>query len=286
MLGTDAEVPYVAERAALPGVGRIAFAGAGGVAIERLPAPLQSVVLARLRDADVVTVRDDATHAALAAGGVPAALVPDPVAAVAHLFGPRIRARTRRRALADLRRAFAAGYVAVQLSGESGDDASLDGVADQLARLVARTGLGIVTWRAGAAPWHDDPALPARLAGRLGPRQARAFESLDVWDTCALLAGARACASTSLHGVIVASAFGVPCAGLVRAGDAGQSAKLAACLHTWHAGDEIRAWPLDRLAEGVESALGVDATRRRAAAAARATAYCTAFERLVARLDG
>jgi len=285
MLETDADFPYVAARAALPGIERIAFAGAGGTALASLAPHSRTEVLRRVADAEFASVRDAITQAAAHGAGVQASLVPDPVAAVQRLFGRRIRERAQRRPVADILRDLGEGYVALQLSAEFGDDASLGCAADQLARLCTRTRLGIVLWRAGAAPWHDDLERLARLAARVPEGRARVFESLDVWDLCALLAHARACACSSLHGAIVASAFGVPVAGLVREGDHGQSAKLAAYLDTWHAPDETRAWPLERLVEGVEAGLGVDERRRRDSAERLASASCRAFERVAAVLD-
>ncbi|HEX7688333.1 MAG TPA: polysaccharide pyruvyl transferase family protein, partial [Burkholderiaceae bacterium] len=38
MLGTDDEMPYVAARAGLPALGRVVFAGVGGVTLDALPA--------------------------------------------------------------------------------------------------------------------------------------------------------------------------------------------------------------------------------------------------------
>jgi hypothetical protein len=285
MLGSDAESPYVAARSGLPGVGRIAFAGVGGVALERLALARRREVLDRLADADLVSVRDAITHAALRHAGVPAALVPDPVAALAHVFGEHVRARRQGQAVAEVLAAFRQGYVALQFPTEFGDDASLACAADRLAQLTARTGFGLVLFRTGAAPWHDDLALLVRLAARLPEGRARVFESLDVWDTCALLAHAHAYAGSSLHGAIVATAFGVAAAGLVRRDDHGQSAKLDAYLETWHAEEGTRAWPLDRIDEGVEAALQVDPGRRRAAADRRAAACCDAFARLASALD-
>jgi len=230
-------------------------------------------------------VRDATTRAALRAGGVEAELVPDPVVVVERLFGDRIRARARQRPVADVLGAFAHGYVAVQLSTAFGDAATLARVADELACVVARTGCGLVLFRAGAAPWHDDLDTLVRLKARLPAHRARVFESLDAWDTCALLARARAYAGSSLHGAVVATAFGVAAAALTHAGDPAQSGKVAACLGTWHAAEGTRAWPVDELAGAVESALGADAHRIAEAAAERAAAYCTAFERLAAFPD-
>jgi hypothetical protein len=312
MLGTSSAMPYVAARADLAGIDRIVFAGAGGVGLSALAPEDRAEVLRRLADADAASVRDATTRAALRAGGVDAALVPDPVVVVERLFGDRIRARARQRPVADVLGAFARGYVAVQLANSFGDDATLACVADELARLVARTNCGLVLFRAGCAPWHDDLDTLVRLKARLPARRARVFESLDAWDVCALLARARAYAGSSLHGAVVAAAFGVPVAALARAGEAteaqahagepgeaqaragepgeaqaragepGAVAKVAACLDTWHAAEGTRAWAVDRLAEGVESALGVQAHLLAEAAAERAAAYCTAFERLAA----
>jgi hypothetical protein len=279
MLGTAAAMPYVAARAELAGIARIVFAGVGGVGLNGLAPGEREEVLRRVADADAAGVRDAVTQAALRAAGVAAALVPDPAVVVERLFGDRIRARARQRPVADVLGAFAHGYVAVQLATAFGDDATLARVADGLARLVARTDCGLVLFRAGAAPWHDGLDTLVRLKARLPARRARVFESLDAWDACALLARARAYAGSSLHGAVVATAFGVPAVALGQ-GDAGATPKVAACLETWHTAEGTRCWPVDRLVEGVESALAVPPHRRAEAAAERAAAYCTAFERL------
>ena len=65
---------------------------------------------------------------------------------------------------------------------------------------------------------------------------ARVFESLALWDICALIAASRGFAGSSLHGRIVAQAFGVPVLeGIVPIGP-----KVAAYRETW-AGREARA---------------------------------------------
>ena len=85
-------------------------------------------------------------------------------------------------------------------------------------------------FRAGVAPWHDDLETLRRLADRLETRVPVAlFESAHVLDICALLAGARAYVGTSLHGWVVAHAFGVPARCLVH----GPADKAACYLDTW-----------------------------------------------------
>jgi len=152
----------------------------------------------------------------LVGNGIRAALVPDPVSRIAELFGAEIRAR--RSAMPD--------YVAVQFAAEWGDDATLA----QLARGLARRGQPVMLFRAGAAPWHDDLEPYRRLAACLAA-PVRIFESLNVWDICGLIAGAGAFVGTSLHGRIVAEAFGVPAISLELS--PGSARKLGAYLRTW-----------------------------------------------------
>lgn len=98
-------------------------------------------------------------------------------------------------------------------------------ITGDLARQAA--GRGIVFFRAGAAPWHDDVDVYRRAAACLPG--ARVFQSLDIWDLCALIASSAAFAGSSLHGRIVADAFGVPVLeGIVPTGE-----KVAAWRETW-----------------------------------------------------
>jgi hypothetical protein len=60
------------------------------------------------------------------------------------------------------------------------------------------------------------------------------FESLDVWDICALIAGSSGYIGTSLHGRLVAESFGVPALSLER--ESGAAKKLRAYLATWSSG--------------------------------------------------
>jgi hypothetical protein len=197
------------------------------------------------------------------------------------LFGPVIRSQATQPPVAGLRDAFPQGYLAVQLSAEFGDDATLDVAATQLKAVHASTGLGLVLFRAGAAPWHDDLAMLERLASRFDARALRLFRSLQLWDVCALLACAAAYAGSSLHGWIVAAAFGVPAVGLAKPLDDG---KLAAYVRTWAGGEDPPAWPLARCAQAVERALGTAPPARRQQAARWATTYRAAFHDLTTHL--
>lgn len=227
-LAITRRAPYVVAASALPG-GRTTFRAVGGVGLAQRDAAYRDEVLAALRQAAALSVRERSTQAFLAAAGIDAALEADPVSHIAALFGPRIAAPA---ALA------ARPYVALQFAAECGDDATLASLAQGALRLARRYAAGIVLFRAGAAPWHDDLAPYRRLAARIGPA-CRVFESLHVWEICGLIAGARACAATSLHVRIVAAACGVPALSLERAPGAGR--KLRAYLDTWQPGASVLA---------------------------------------------
>src|SRR5262249_40319585 len=160
-----------------------------------------------LAAADAVGVRDARTLSHLAGAGIAARLIPDPAVVAADLFGARIRAAARRGDTQRMREAFPQGWLAVQFSADFADDATLRTIAAQLGRIVAREGVGIVLFRAGAAPWHDDLDALQRVAARMRPGTAAVAESLDVWDLCALVAGSRGFCGSSLHGRILAMAY-------------------------------------------------------------------------------
>lgn len=220
-LGIDRQVPYVVAASSLPG-GRTTFRAVGGGGLDRRDPPFRDEALAALRQASRLSVRDRETRRILMQAGIAADLEPDPVCRIADLCGDRIR------------RAAASPYVAMHFAAECGDDATLAAFARGAQRLA--NGADIVLFRAGAAPWHDAVEPYRRLAARIGPH-CRIFDSLDVWDICGLIAGARACAATSLHARIVATAFDVPAVSLER--EAGAGHKLRAYLATWHEGAAV-----------------------------------------------
>jgi hypothetical protein len=227
-LGLSAQLPYLAGKALFRQPGRFEYRAVGGVELDRLAPESRAEVLERLREADTVSVRDRATQAHLSAAGISAALVPDPVSRVVPRFADRIRRHARRGEPAALQAAFPSGYLAVQFAAEYGDDASLDRLAEHLGALAGTRGVAL--FRAGAAPWHDDLATYRRLADRLKDQRIHMFRSLDVWDLCALIAGARGYCGGSLHGWILARAFGVAILPLPLALG---TAKLAAYVNTW-----------------------------------------------------
>jgi hypothetical protein len=213
VLGLKQNMGYLVPKSLFANPGLFEYRAVGGVDLAGIRPEWRAEVLDRLGEADALSVRDAVTRAHLAASGIDAALAPDPVSRAPDLFPERIRAHALSGEPAAVRAAMRAahprGYLTMQFAAEYGDDASLDAIARHMDALLADTGLGLVLFRAGAAPWHDDLGVYRRLAARLDPAAIHLFQSLDVWDICALLAGASRHCGTSLHGWILSRALGV-----------------------------------------------------------------------------
>jgi hypothetical protein len=234
VLGLEQGMGYLVPKALFANsggcAGRFEYRAVGGVDLAGLAPESRAEVLARLREADALSVRDGVTRDQLAAFGIDAALMPDPVSRVPGLFAERIRVHAHGGEAATMKAFHPRGYLALQFAAEYGDDAGLDAIARHMDAQLADTGLGLVLFRAGAAPWHDDMAVYRRLATRLPSHGIRLFQSLDVWDICALLAGASRYCGTSLHGWILSRAFGVETTPFPLPL---HQAKLAAYQETW-----------------------------------------------------
>jgi hypothetical protein len=278
MLGTAARAPYVVSRRACPSLAGVCHAGVGGVQLDAADAALRDEVLADLAAADAVGVRDTRTQTHLVSAGIAARLMPDPVAMLAELFGTRIRAVARRGAVRRLRDAFPDGYLAVQLGADFGDDTTLRTIAAQLDRVAVRDRLGIVLFRAGAAPWHDDPGVLRRLASWMRAGAPQVFESLDTWDVCALVAASRGYCGSSLHGRIVAMAFALPRVNLRPPAAGADTGKQAAYAATWDTAGMPGVVAAHDLAAAMAQALSAGAAPRRESARQQAADYRTAFK--------
>ncbi len=227
-LRSGRRVPYVIDRNLLPSGWTVHFDAIGGVVLDTLSPDERAEVFRALKSAASVSVRDRRTAEALREAGIRADLVRDPAAATAALLGDAIAARARTGEVAALS-ARMPDWIALQLAADHGDDASLDRLAQALHERATLRDCGVVLFRAGLAPWHDDRDTLERLSRRLTGRPVAILESAHLLDICALLARARAYLGTSLHGWIVADSFAVPACCLVR----GARDKAAAYVDTW-----------------------------------------------------
>ncbi|WP_068807834.1 polysaccharide pyruvyl transferase family protein [Thauera phenolivorans] len=249
VLDCPRRLPYLVSAGALPPRWRVHFDAVGGSGFAGLAAELQAEALAALRGAATFSVRDRVTRDALAAAGLDARLVPDPAQRTRERFGQLIEARTAAGELAALR-ARMPDWIAVQIAAAWGDDATLARLAQAVVGLARDRGTGVVLFRAGLAPWHDDGEVLDRLAAQIAvaaPALPLArLASVAVFDICGLLAQARGYLGTSLHGWIVARSFGVPARCLVE----GAGAKAACYIDTWNP-DVVPGWvTLDGLERG------------------------------------
>lgn len=283
-LGIPDLAPYTLSRQQLPTASCVIYAGVGGVDLEQADPALRTEVLVKLKSADAVGVRDELTLAQLGASGITATLMPDPAATVAELFGDRIRRRALQGPSLSMRDAFPQGYVAVQFSADFGDDSTLTRIAAQLDRVSSSCGYGVVLFRAGAAPWHDDTDCYRRLSARMQASSVRIFPSLDVWDICALIAHCRAYCGSSLHGRIVATAFALPRVSLLRPDQLDKPSKQVAYAQTWESAGMPHAVGVEAIAQGIVQALAQDRTLLATHAKCLSSLYRDGFEKLRRKL--
>ncbi len=279
-LGIPDLAPYTLSRQRFPRLARVIYNGVGGVDLAQRDPLLRREVTAKLKAADAVAVRDELTLAQLSAAGIAASLVPDPAVMVAELFGARIRQQARQGATAAMRNAFPQGYIAVQFSADFGDDATLTGIAAQLDRVAVSSGCGVVFFRAGAAPWHDDAACYQRVAERM-QSAAKIFSSLDLWDICALIAHSSAYCGSSLHGRIVAMAFALPRVNLLHPDQEGKASKQAAYAATWEMPGMPATVAVRDIARGIRQALTASPEACRHAARQLAGQYRRQFNEFI-----
>ena len=93
----------------------------------------------------------------------------------------------------------------------------------------------------------------------LPPGTTRLFESLNLWDICALIAASRGAVGSSLHGRIVALAHGLPRVSLVPPQQADRPLKTTAFAETWEPDSVPRGVTVDEIERAVIQALAVPA---------------------------
>ncbi|MDQ9169472.1 polysaccharide pyruvyl transferase family protein [Oxalobacteraceae bacterium R-40] len=286
-LGITDLAPYVAARTSM--MQAVAYNAVGGTDLSLQNPALRNEVFHKLAQADHIGVRDMHTLAALRAAGVQAQLVPDSAVMVAQLFAETIDRHARQGEAAQACNAYSQGYIALQFSADFGRADILERLCAQLKRFAVANSYGIVLFRAGAAPWHDNLEHYEQLAARLSKVPVRIFHSLNVWDICALIARSRAYCGSSLHGRIVALAFGRPRLTL-RHPDQPRSlpTKHEAFVQTW----EDRTLPgvldIEELERGLCAALHGDLNRLQNQATDLAALYRQGFSgmgRCLEKLD-
>jgi hypothetical protein len=284
MLGISDLAPYALARRLFPGAASVMYCGVGGVDLASRDANFCTEVEAKLKEADHVGVRDKLTLSCLTAAGIEARLMPDPAVMTAELFGEEIRRQAREGETARILDSLPQGYIAVQFSADFGDDATLVEIAAQLDRVSHETSLGVVFFRAGAAPWHDELDGYQRTAARMHSPAVKIFSSLHLWDICALLASSRAYCGSSLHGRILAMAFALPRINLRHPAEASANTKQAAYASTWEAPDMPISVEVANIGQGIRQAMAAEPAALRLTAKALVSRYRREFEVIRAKL--
>ncbi|MGV3742902.1 MAG: polysaccharide pyruvyl transferase family protein, partial [Burkholderiaceae bacterium] len=284
-LGRADHAPYLLARSLFPQTRRLVYNAVGGVDLAAREPAMRAEVVEKLAQADMLTVRDRHTRAGLHAAGVAADLVPDPAVMVAALFGTRIDQHAGNGEVAQLRAKLPQGYLAVQFSADFGREEILKAMARQWERIAAAQRCGIVLFRAGAAPWHDDLEIYRQLAAHIHTVPVIIFQSLDVWDICAVIAHSRAYCGSSLHGRIVALAFHRPRMNL-RHPDQPHSlpSKQEAFVQTWEDSAMPGVAAIEEIESGLHIALQADPPRLRDKSDELSATYRKAFEAIRAQL--
>lgn len=284
-LGLSDSAPYMVSRALFPRARAFVYNAVGGTDLPARAPALQKEVADKLAQAAVVGVRDRLTLASVYTKEINPVLMPDSAVMVADLFAATIDRRARQGEVARVRETFPHAYLAVQFSADFARHAFLEQLAAQLAHVAMAQRCAIVLFRAGAAPWHDDLDCYRQLAARLHQVPVHIFQSLNIWDICALIAHSRGYCGSSLHGRILALAFGLPRLNLRHPDQPlALPSKQEAFVRAWEDADMPGVAGLDELAEKLNAALAVDAKKLQKIAARLTTEYRKGFEILRRKL--
>lgn len=283
-LGVPTRAPYVVPRERFTHIRNLAFNAIGGVELDRCEHRMRDEVIGTLKRASDVTVRDAVTLKWLEAEDIPVRLLPDPVVMVAELFGNAIHTRAASGPVSPIRRQCPNGYIAVQFSTDFGDDRTLDEIAVQLDAAATSNGLGVVFFRAGIAPWHDDLEVFERTRSRMKTPRVHRFDSPNVWDICALIAGSSVYCGSSLHGRIVATAFALPRVNVRHPTRIRSHSKQTAFASTWEDADMPSEVGIAEIKQGIDAALHIEPARLERIAKTLVTTYRSGFQALSALL--
>lgn len=280
-LGTSAFAPYMTGTDELPPGSRILYNAVGGVDLNSKHEAMRTEIVSKLAAANAIGVRDRLTLKQLREAGIKALLLPDPASLVRELFGAQISYRAEHGEVAAVRQFFAQGYLAMQFSADFGDDATLEVLEAQVRSIMKSTGCGVVLFRAGAAPWHDDKGVYQRLARKFSERELSVFESLDLWDICAMIASSHGYVGSSLHGRITAMAYALPRLNMVPGNaDVVHASKQAAYAASWDGNAMPHVIPPEALHEGWMQAIRMPASTRISVARHCVQAYRSGFAEL------
>lgn len=238
MGGAHLDSPYIPRPSAFPRSrhARLAINSAGVAGIAALPAWRQVTALAAIREAGFVSVRDSSSSRLLTEHGVPHRLAPDLIHTIARVM-PAAHERT--------------DDVLVQISEAHVRKFGLAAWADALAGTDDLSALPVRLFTAGTAPDHDSVEMYERLRELVSKRRPeidiQLSSAMGIEDRVREISRARLWLGSSLHGRIIASAYGVRRISI-------EKPKLDSYVETWDPNFPYAVEPSD-VARAVEHAL-------------------------------
>lgn len=228
LMGVSAALPFVPAPHDFLTPVHTAFNAVGGSTLERLDVTCRPLLRQRLAQARHVSVRDQRTQTLLAelAPELAVSVVPDcGILAATHYPADALAERP---VALRLRQQAPNGYLCIQAARYLLSGHAVLHLAEQLTAIRQRLGLQVVLLPLGRAAEHEDQVALAQLHQHVP--WTLLIEDSHIQDLLSVIAGAEAFAGTSLHGNIVAMAYGVPHLGLTQ-----RVPKLQAYLETWAA---------------------------------------------------
>ncbi|MEP7362266.1 MAG: polysaccharide pyruvyl transferase family protein [Acidobacteriota bacterium] len=219
--------PWLIEPAYLPANWKVAYNSVGGWPLGMARATAQRDSARVLEQAAFLSVRDGRTWEILKTiwPSLPVRLAPDIISLVARVW-PK-KELDMPLGLPDLAPILSGRYICVQANAGYLLP-NLQGFAQQISSLAAYLDAGIVLVPFGRCRgWNDIDGLVV-LQERLGSRAVLLGADSSIRDVTAVAAGAALFVGTSLHGVVVSAAYGVPAVAL-----ATPDPKVQNYLRTW-----------------------------------------------------
>jgi hypothetical protein len=247
LIGVNIDAPFIIAPSDFDVPVLTAYNAVGGATFNQLDRRRQRDIANKLHQASYLSVRDQRTQEHLRAldVGLNPRLAADTGILVADMFSAsELQARPLAR---QLRETFPNGYLCFQ-SARYLVRHELGRIVTQLRAIAATLNLGIVLLPLGLAAEHEDQIGLRSVQWRLSG--AHLIHHTHLLDLLAVIAGARLFAGTSLHGNIVAMAYGVPHLGLTQ-----RVPKLQAYLETWACQPYARCIDYDDLTQAAERAL-------------------------------
>jgi len=274
LLDGDRPLPWVLDAGDLGQDAPVAYNGVGGIGIGSLPTSLREAARARLSHAAFLGLRDPETRNDLLDWNLPLEihLTPDSAVLVPEVFPKEglvgQASEPARKALGRL----GSAYMVFQ-TGRYPAWGRVPELAAQIRAIHRETGLGILLLPLGQAPGHEDGVPLARIAGLLGDLPVELLDHPEVTDSLAAIAGARLFVGSSLHGNLIALAYGVPHVGVGE-----RVRKLDLMLRTWDPTSPDGAVDPGSIADRALGALAADRAELPAAVAELQATAMASFE--------